>query len=78
MRTSLENTVGTVSSARTEPRAGSEQYSSESASAVCDDSDRPDSRPTLHVFSEAADDADGADAKKAAALSWLQMQKTLT
>jgi hypothetical protein len=74
MRTSLENTVSTVSSART----GSEQYSSDSASAVCDDSDRPGSRPTLHVFSRAADDADGADAKKAAALSWLQMQKTLT
>jgi hypothetical protein len=67
MRTSLENTVGTVSSACT----GSEQYSSDSASDVCDGSDRPDSRPTLHVFSRAADEADGADAKKAVALPWL-------
>jgi hypothetical protein len=62
MRTSLENTVSTVSSVSSvrdsgsEP--GSEQQSSDPASAVWDDSRRAGARPT-----RPADDADGADAK---------------
>jgi hypothetical protein len=52
MRTSRENTVSTVSSVRTGPGSGSEQHSSGSASAVCDDS-RLGSRPTLQVFNRA-------------------------
>jgi hypothetical protein len=63
MRTSPENTVSTVSSVSTGRGAGSGQHLSGSASAVGDDSRRPDSRPTLKVFGRAADDADGADAK---------------
>ena len=50
MRTSVENTVSTVSSVRDgglEP--GSEQHSSGPASAVWDDSRRAGARPTLHV-----------------------------
>jgi hypothetical protein len=63
MRTSLENTVSTVSSVRDSAGAGSEQHSSGPASGVGDDSGRPSLRPTLQVPSTTADDADGADAK---------------
>jgi hypothetical protein len=66
MRTSVENTVSTVSSVRDgglEP--SSEQHSSGLASAVWDDSRRAAARPTLQVPSTAADDADGADAEAA-------------
>jgi hypothetical protein len=64
MRTSLENTVSTVSSVRDSgPEPGSEQHSSGLASAVWDDSHRAGARPILQVPSTAADDADGADAK---------------
>ena len=66
MRTSVENTVSTVSSVRDgglEP--SSEQHSSGPASAVWDDSRRAAARPTLQVPSTAADDADGADAEAA-------------
>jgi hypothetical protein len=66
MRTSLENTVSTVSSVSSVrdsgPEPGSEQHSSGLASAVWDDSRRAGVRPTL-LPSTAADDADGADAK---------------
>jgi hypothetical protein len=57
MRTSLENTVSSVSSVSSvrdsgsEP--GSEQQSSDPASAVWDDSRRAGARPTLHVPSTA-------------------------
>jgi hypothetical protein len=64
MRTSLENTVSTVSSVRdcgAEP--GSEPRSSGPATAASDDSGRPGARPSLQVPRAAADDADGADAK---------------
>ena len=60
MRSSLEDTVSTVSSVRTQPGPRSEQHSSGSASAVCHDR-RPDLR--LTVPGMAADDADRADAK---------------
>jgi hypothetical protein len=64
MRTSLENTVSTVSSVRDSgPGAGSERQPSGPAYPVCDDSCRPGSRSTLRVPSRAADNADGADAK---------------
>jgi hypothetical protein len=66
MRTSVENTVSTVSSVRDgglEP--SSEQHFSDLASAVWDDSRRAAARPTLQVPSTAADDADGADAEAA-------------
>jgi hypothetical protein len=64
MRASLENTVSTVSSVRESgPEPVSEQHSSGLASAVWDDSRRAGTRPTLQVFSTAADAADGADAK---------------
>jgi hypothetical protein len=67
MRTSVENTVSTVSSVSSVrdsgPEHGSEQHSSRLASAVWDDSPRTGARPTLQVPSTAADDADGADAE---------------
>ena len=64
MRTSLENTVSTVSSVRESgPEPGSEQQPWGPASPVCDDNSRLGSRPTLQVPSTAADDADGTDAK---------------
>ena len=63
MRTSLENTVSTVSSVSAGAGPSSELHSRGPAGAVCDDSRRPGSRPTLQVPSRAADDADGADAK---------------
>jgi len=67
MRTSFENTIGTVSSVSSVrdsgPEPGSEQHSSGLASAVWDDSRRSGARPTLQMPSRAADDADGADAK---------------
>jgi hypothetical protein len=64
MRTSIENTVSTVSSVRDSgPEPASEQYPPGLAGAVWDDSRRAGARPTLQVPSTAADDADGADAK---------------
>jgi hypothetical protein len=61
MRTSLENTVSTVSSVRESgPESGSEQQPWDPASH---ENGRFSSRPTLRVPSTAADDADGADAK---------------
>src|SRR5271165_5228298 len=67
MRTSLENTVSTVSSVSTVrdsgPEPGSEQQPWGPPRSVRDDNGRPDARPTLQVPSTAADDADGADAK---------------
>jgi hypothetical protein len=63
MRTSLENTVGTVSSARGRLEPGTEQDSPGLASAACDDSRRVGSRSTLQGLSADADDADSADVK---------------
>jgi hypothetical protein len=63
MRKWLEHTVSTVSSVCNEPGAGSERHPSVSANAVCDDSRRPNSRPSLQVFGREADGTDGADAK---------------
>jgi hypothetical protein len=62
MRTSLENTVSTVSSVRESgPESGSEQQPWDRP--VRDENGRFGSRPTLQVPSTAADDADGTDAK---------------
>jgi hypothetical protein len=70
MRTSLENTVRTVSTVSSVCDSGlepdSEQLSPGLVDAVCDDSCRVGSRSTLQGLSAAADDADdadGADAK---------------
>jgi hypothetical protein len=71
VRSSMENTVSTVSSVCTGPRPDSEQRLSGSATAGADDSRRTNPHPTTQVFDRAADDADGADAKKAVALPWL-------
>jgi hypothetical protein len=68
MRRSLENTVSTVSTGHGPDAV---QHSSGSANEGCDDSRRLDSRATPHAFSLNADDADGADAKKPAALPCL-------
>jgi hypothetical protein len=64
MRTSLENTVSTVSRVRDSgPASASEQQLWSPASPVCDDYSRLTSRPTLQVPTTATDDVDGADAK---------------
>jgi hypothetical protein len=66
MRTSLENTVSTVSSVHDSgPALGSEQHSSRLVSAICDDSRRRGAPPSAAGAQWAADDADGADAKAA-------------
>ena len=64
MRTSLEDTVSTVSSVREGgPELGSEQQPRGSGSSVCDENGQLGSRPSLQVPRTAADDADAADAK---------------
>ena len=64
MRTSLENTVSTVSSVRESgPEPGSEQQPGVRQVPFATTNGRLGSRPTLQVASTAADDADGTDAK---------------
>ncbi len=62
IRTSLENTVSTVSNVRDSgPNPVREQHSPDPPSAVCNDSSRSGLRLILQV--PGTDDADGADAK---------------